>query len=72
MFFTEHNLFTYIVHAWSYIHYSKVPVAIYTRMALSRVHTSTKATDPTKSLLLIKHQVKHTQCRGYRSAPSQP
>ena len=30
-----------------------------TRMALSRMHTSTKATDPAKVLLLSKLQVKH-------------
>ena len=31
-------------------------------MTLSRVHTSAKATNPEKLLLLNKRQVKHTQC----------
>ena len=34
-------------------------------MALSRVHTSTKATDPAQFLLLNKYQVKHTVKWGW-------
>jgi len=39
-------------------------------MARSRAHTSVQAADTAKLLLLNKHWVKHTECRGVLIGPN--